>query len=167
MKMKRSFFTIIELVVVIAIIIVLAGIVLGGVKFAQSKAQRDKTIAIMMEFQQALEEYNNDYGHYPIVSVAAEVNFSANDWKLFTNTTRNKRNKPYMEGAVGKLEDAYGEAFFYQYPNSITSRNTTKYALWSKGLDTAHGKRESGSDDGNMANAGEEGSDDICSWKRN
>ncbi len=167
MKMKRSFFTIIELVVVIAIITVLAGIVLGGVMFAQGKAQRDKTIAIMMEFQQALEEYNSDYGHYPIVADASEVNFSGNEWKLFTNTTRNKRNKPYMEGAVGKLEDAYGEAFFYEFPNSVNSRNTTKYALWSKGLDTAHGKRESGENDGSVEHAGEEGSDDICSWKRN
>ena len=159
--MRRRQFTMVEILTVITIIAILAAILIGGVKYASGRAAVAKTIAIMTEFEDALEAYKKDYGVYPICKDAKAVNFSADEWKKFTNETANKRNKPYMEGAVGDLLDAYGKPFFYQYPNSVASRNTNKYALWSTGDDERHGKSN------NVADAGEDGSDDICSWKSN
>lgn len=164
--MKRRQFTMVEILTVITIIAILAAILIGGVKYASGRAAVAKTIAIMTEFEDALEAYKKDYGVYPVCKDAKEVNFSDAEWYKFINDTddgrkANKRNKPYMEGAVGELLDAYGKPFFYQYPNSVASRNTNKFALWSRGDDERHGKSN------NVADAGEDGSDDICSWKSN
>ena len=166
--MRHRHFTLIELLTVIAIIAILAGLTFGGLNYASSKAARDKTLSIMLEFEDALENYKKDYGVYPICKTAAEVDFTHSEsnttWDKFTNYTANKRKRPYMEGADGKLRDAYGNAFFYQYPNDVDSRNTNKFALWSVGDDEYHGDKKTNSAN-NVAKAGE--GDDICNWKNN
>ena len=161
--MRHRQFTLIELLTVITIIAILAGITIGGLRYASGRADETKTIAIMTEFEDALEAYKKDYGVYPICKTAKAVDFSDDEWKKFTNVTTNKRNKAYMEGADGELLDAYGKPFYYQYPNGESSRNTSKFALWSRGKDGKHGKK--GTDTDTAASAGSDGSDDICSWK--
>ena len=157
--MKR-YFTLVELLAVIGIIAVLAAITVGGLSFATSRADEAKTIALMEEFEIALEKYKEDYGVYPIQKEATgttdlekkyKVDFSDSKWANFTNKNgNNKLGRPYMEGIgnITTFEDGFGNAFQYEYPNSDDSRNTTKYALWSLG------KKKSDS------------SDDICSWKQ-
>ena len=152
--MKRHSFTLVELMAVIAIVAILAGILLGGVSFAQNRAREAQTIARMEQFQIALEAFRADYGFYPM-QAAGDVDFSHTSenttWDLFTNYTPNKRGKAYMEGihgSYGKFLDGYGEPFQYEYP-AAASRNTTKFALWSKGSDGSNGT-----------------DDDICSWKQ-
>lgn len=151
--MKRHF-TLVELLAVIGIVAVLAAITVGGLSFATARADEAKTLALMEEFEIALEKYKEDYGVYPIQETAGDVKFSDSKWDYFTNKSNNKRGKPYMEGIgnVTTFEDGFGNAFQYEYPNSVASRNTTKYALWSKGKD---GSKDSGTSD-----------DDICSWKQ-
>ncbi len=154
--MKRHF-TLVELLAVIGIIAVLAAITVGGLSFATAKADEAKTIALMEEFEIALEKYKEDYGTYPIQKTAGDVDFSKDQWAFFTNQSEeapiskpNKIGKPYMEGVrhITTFEDGFGNAFQYEYPNSVASRNTTKYALWSQGKKKA------------------DSSDDICSWKQ-
>ena len=161
-------FTLVELLAVIGIVAILVGITVGGLSFATAKADESKTIALMEEFETALEKYKEDYGVYPIQATAGNVDFAETHWHVFTNQSAesptskpNKRNKPYMEGIRNLpidgdghqyFEDAYGNVFQYEYPNSVASRNTTKYALWSKGKD---GSKTTGTTD-----------DDICSWKQ-
>ena len=149
---RKHFFSLIELLVVIGIIILLAGITLACKSFAARRADQAKTIAIMTEFETALEAFKSDYGYYPVQKTAGDVDFSQDAWKLFVNTDTNKRNRPYMEGITptDKLEDAYGNPFQYEYPNSDSSRNITKFALWSKG-----------------PNGDKDTKDDICNWKQN
>ncbi len=155
--MMKHYFTLVELLAVIGIVAILVGITVGGLSFATTKADEAKTIALMEEFEIALEKYKEDYGIYPIQPTAGNVDFSNGIWDEFKNENgNNKRGKPYMEG-IGKgntstFEDGFGNAFQYQYPNSVSSRNTTKYALWSKGKD---GSKTTGTTD-----------DDICSWKQ-
>lgn len=162
MTRKTSAFTLIELLTSIGIVMILVGITIGGLTYASSKADHDKTLAIMAEFEVALEDYKNDYGHYPIFSGA--VNFDHTKWDRFTNRNNdNKKKKPYMEGVTsGELLDAFDQPFFYEYPNTEPSRNTKKYALWSKGKDMKHGNKTTETN-----KAGEAESDDICSWKLN
>ena len=162
--MKHRHFTLIELLTVITIIAILAGITFGGITYASKKAEHDKTVSIMLQFEDALEAYKKDYGVYPVCATAAEVDFSnGTTWGKFTNETANKHKRPYMEGATGKLLDGYGNPFFYQYPNKVDGRDTSKFALWSLGVDGYHGKIKTNGPEA----AGEKGSDDICNWKSN
>ena len=170
--MRKRTFTLIELLAAIGIIAILAAITIGGLSFATAKADYSKTQSIIEKFGVALENFKADYGYYPIKKIAGDLDTTGSNitveeekkgWQLFTNTTKNKHNKPYFDGEPGVIEDAYGEPLQYQYPNSVDSRNTTKYALWSKGKDKKSGA--SGTDTSN--NAGEKGSDDICSWLAN
>jgi prepilin-type N-terminal cleavage/methylation domain-containing protein len=58
-------FTLIELLTVMAIIVVLAGLVLGTVGLANSKAARARTQAEIKELETALTAYQGDMGGFP------------------------------------------------------------------------------------------------------
>ncbi len=58
-------FTIMELLLVITIIIVLAGLILGTVGYAQSKAARSRASAEIAALSAAIENYKADNGAYP------------------------------------------------------------------------------------------------------
>ena len=180
--MKRHSFTLLELLVSIGIILVLAAITFGGMTYASKRAQEAKTIATMEEFINALESFKQDYGFYPIIDKnhvsssdiddrknAVQVDLSADEWQLFMNEksgTKNKKNRPYMEGELGPLVDAYGQQFWYQFPGKS---NKVKYDLWSMGPDKYHGiKKKNSSNDVKKAGKDEDDdiADDICSWKQ-
>ncbi len=73
--MKRSLsspgFTLLELLTVVAIIIVLAGLILGGMGYAQQKAASSRAEAEIAAFSAALESYKVDNGDYPRVLLQA------------------------------------------------------------------------------------------------
>ncbi|MDP2932549.1 MAG: prepilin-type N-terminal cleavage/methylation domain-containing protein [bacterium] len=64
-------FTLIELLVVIAIIGVLASVVLVSLNGARVKARDAKRAGDLKQINTALELYNDDNGHYPIVGTWA------------------------------------------------------------------------------------------------
>ena len=64
-KFRQAGFTLIELLAVVVIILILAGIVLGLVKFANDKAARAKAETEMAAMSTALESYKTDNGTYP------------------------------------------------------------------------------------------------------
>ena len=166
--MKRHSFTLLELLVSIGIILVLAAISFGGMNYASKRAQEAKTLATMEEFINALESFKQDYGFYPVIDKdkAVKVDFSKDGWKIFMNeeSKPNKKKRAYMEGELGPLYDAYGQTFWYRYPGK---KNTSKYDLWSMGPDKNHGKMKGNSDDDSeVGHAGDDESDDICSWKQ-
>jgi len=61
-------FTLLELLTVIAIIMVLAGLILAGAGYAQQKAARDRASAEISALSAALESYKADNGEYPTSS---------------------------------------------------------------------------------------------------
>lgn len=72
MKTKnQKAFTIVELMVVVGIIALLAGIIIASVNFARAKARDSKRLADMRTIQEALVLYNLDYGTYPVHSAEA------------------------------------------------------------------------------------------------
>ena len=163
--MRRKSFTLLELLVSIGIILVLAAVTFGGMNYASARAQEAKTLATMEEFISALESFKQDYGFYPIIDKdnPKKVDLSEDGWKLFMNETKNKKNRAYMEGEPGPLHDAYGQEFWYWYPGK---KNTAKYDLWSMGRDKQHGEKKGTNADAAKNHAGDDGSDDICSWKQ-
>jgi len=58
-------FTLIELLAVITIILLLAGLVVGGLGFAQDKQNRDKAKVQIALLEKAIEDYKFDNGKYP------------------------------------------------------------------------------------------------------
>lgn len=60
-------FTIIELLMVIAIIVVLAAISIGGFRYAQTSANRNLTKTRLAFISTSLESYALDFGEYPPV----------------------------------------------------------------------------------------------------
>jgi prepilin-type N-terminal cleavage/methylation domain-containing protein len=64
-KSSPSGFTLVELLTVMVIILLLAGIVLGTVGFAQKKAARSRALAEIQAMASACESYKADNGGYP------------------------------------------------------------------------------------------------------
>lgn len=117
---SRGGFTLVELLAVMGIIAILAGIVLGITKIATGKAA---TAAAMTDFElikNELEDYRLEYGGYP--DVRPDTNMV--DATLFTNWVD--------ETTEFSLIDPWGKSYIYEH-----NKNTAKfqYDLWSKGPD--------------------------------
>lgn len=65
MTTQRTGFTLIEILVVIAIIAVLAGILLAALSGVQQAAKKTKTSTLMQSFGRACDEFALDHGRYP------------------------------------------------------------------------------------------------------
>lgn len=61
----KSAFTLIELMAVITIIVILAGLVVGGLGFVTERQAKEKARVQMALLSKALEEYKLDMGYYP------------------------------------------------------------------------------------------------------
>jgi len=66
-------FTLIELLVVIAIIAILASIILASLGTARSKSRDARRVADFRQIQIALEMYNNDNYHYPVLATYGNI----------------------------------------------------------------------------------------------
>lgn len=73
LKKAQRGFTIIELLIVIAIIAILAGLVLNNFQGAQAKARDTQRVTDVNNMHSKLEEYYNENGAYPSTIVAADL----------------------------------------------------------------------------------------------
>ena len=65
MKNRRSGFTLMELMAVVAIMATLAALTMVGFRHAQTTASRNRTAAFHRAIISGLEAYNNDFGEFP------------------------------------------------------------------------------------------------------
>lgn len=151
--MKSHSFTMIELLAVIAIILVLAGILIGGINFASRKAEDAQTQSKFEALETALESFKAEYGYYPICTSIDEVRFQedADDaskpkiklgGKMYPFVKKNGgaafidvlfvASNASGADANSKYLDAWDNAFRYQCPGT---HNKQKYDLWSYGQD--------------------------------
>jgi general secretion pathway protein G len=68
----RAAFTLIELMAVITIIVILAGLVVGGMGFVNERQAKEKAKVQMALLSKALEEYKLDNGSYPATGNSAD-----------------------------------------------------------------------------------------------
>lgn len=139
-RARRPGFTLLEVLLVLAILGVIAAMVVPQLLGRQKKAMIDATAASISGLEQALKLYAVDHaGEYPRGSQDALT-------VLMTPVDADgKPMEPYLE----KLpKDAWEQVLYYEYPNT-KAPNSTKPAIWSSGPDKKN-------DDG--------GGDDINNW---
>lgn len=85
--LEATGFTLLELMTVMAIIAVLAGLVLKGAGYAQNKAARDRAAAEIAAISVALESYKADNGEYPSVDPKDSGNKAPQNLKSVNSTT--------------------------------------------------------------------------------
>lgn len=102
-------FTLVELIVVIAIIGVLSSSVLALLSSAQREAKDKRRISDLQQLQRALELYSVDYQGFPKESEGANGNTATNE--IFRALI-----KPYLQGTA--LDPINNGTFYYYYDGS-------------------------------------------------
>jgi general secretion pathway protein G len=144
---NRRGFTLIELLVVITIIVILAGLSMGGYGYILRK-QADSQAAIQISLlSKALEEYKLDNGQYPPTGTTNSL-YTLLYWngananppgKIYlAELDPNSKGQGWIEGtgAAVKIVDPWGKE--YRYNTGSTSKNPD-FDLASAGKDGTFG----------------------------
>jgi len=121
---SRSAFTLIELMVVSAVIAIVAGITLAALSGVNAKAARDRARAEVSAIANALEGYRSQNGDYPASLPGDKV--PAEAIRVFLAGS----------GSIvqdGELKDPYGNPYVYKVISPV--RNPASFDLYSLGQD--------------------------------
>jgi general secretion pathway protein G len=175
--LRRTCFTLIEILVVIVIILILAGMLFPIIKMAAQKADRASTIDRLQTLQKALNEYEAHFGFYPrssagTTAIALSTTFldDAANWKAIPKYSGATPSDSYWgkfasSGLDGtRLTDPYEGSIWYLCPGVM---NPETFDLWSMGPDEAHG--DGGGSTGVAADIEPSqtrtDNDDVTNWK--
>lgn len=173
--MRRSAFTLMELLIVISIMMILLGMIMGGVMYAKNQAMVAKTLSTVSEIDGYLHGYRTISGRFPddpavfteLASNPTYASISSSDWASI-NTKLCQILKDAGQPVKSSTVDAWGSplhyrpARFYPYTTGATPAidsddppglTRESFQLWSIGK----GKKDDG---------GQAGSDDITSWPK-
>ncbi|OGZ18789.1 MAG: hypothetical protein A2175_00710 [Candidatus Nealsonbacteria bacterium RBG_13_42_11] len=123
-KKKNIGFTLIEILVVIAIIGLLSSVVLVSIKGGAEKARDARRQEDLNTIQKALEMYEIDHGSYPI-SVLSEESFK--DTSLGSSWNENPQNYWDQNSALQKLVD---EKYLSTIPIDPINNSKTSHFYW-------------------------------------
>jgi general secretion pathway protein G len=139
-RSSRAAFTLIELLIVIAIIAILASLVLAAAHSVQVKGARSRAEAEIAALGAALESYKADNGDYPSNSSGSANLVAA---LMNTNTPGSKIYFEFKTKLIdsGGYQDPFGNDYQYIYTNGSPNNGTNNYDLWS----TAGGSTSSNS----------------------
>ncbi len=135
---RRSGFTLLEILVVVAIIALLAAFVVPSLIGVQSKQEIKLTqtaVSSAGPISMAVDTFRLDVGRYP--KELAELSNKPDD-----EEEGKKWNGPYIKDPT-KLKDAWSREIKYECPGKV---NETSYDLWSTGPNGQEG------DDDDIAN---------------
>lgn len=164
MKNRSSGFTLIELIVVMAIIMILAGLITGAAMKAKQRALVAQTRTMISGLETALGMLQMDLGGYSATGNASLVTtLTTMSGSYYVNpttysiTSASGWSGPYMNFKVGEVSggtarDAWGTALTYNNPGTAHSGGpdyTTYVDIWSNGPDKTSGT-----------------ADDVSNWTR-
>jgi type II secretory pathway pseudopilin PulG len=158
-RASRNAFTVVELLVVMAMILVLAGLVLAASGYLQKKAARSRAGAEIAAMSAALENYKADNGIYPrdattdALDARAPIASAYQPASLYlynqlagtANGSRSPMGKPYFvfkpnqlnpldqSQNVTSIRDPFGNSYGYSTANQANSANgyNPTFDLWS------------------------------------
>lgn len=141
MKTEKHIFTLVELLAVIAMIAVLAGIAVGVTSLVLNKAATAKTEATIKALEIALNMYNEKFGHYLDVSLTPQAlkipaaipstaNFDGSLWKFLDQRLINTAT--VVSGEYRYFKDGWDHPLVYRSPGHF---NKTTFDLGSVGPD--------------------------------
>ncbi|MFK7850191.1 MAG: type II secretion system protein GspG [Akkermansiaceae bacterium] len=143
-------FTLIEMLVTITIIVILAGLSLGGFNYVTSKQANSKAQIQISLLSNALEEYKLDNGSFPTSAGGTTILYTAlykegvdnpdtNEIYLSELDPNNDR-QGWMSSNSGTVTiiDPWGEEFIYRDGSNANARNPD-FDLLSKGKDGIEG----------------------------
>jgi prepilin-type N-terminal cleavage/methylation domain-containing protein len=126
----QSAFTIVELLIVIAIILVLSGVILGTSRYVQTKGKRARAETEIAAISAALENYKADNGTYPIDTANGTTN------TLDARTMFNPTAAPYAAASVFLYKELSGDptgnrvpsgkSYFPFKPNMLLPKDQTQ-----------------------------------------
>lgn len=161
MKNRSSGFTLIEMIVVLTIIMILAGLITGAATKAKQRAMIAQTKTMISGLETALGMFQTDLGGYPNSGNASLVtNLTTLGGSYTVGTTSytvvatSGWSGPYINFKTndlvsGQVVDAWGSNYSYVRPG--VTAGSTYVDIWSNGPDKAN-------------NSG--GGDDISNWTR-
>ena len=129
-------FTLLELLVAIAIIAILAGLLLNTAGYIQKKGARSRAEAEIAAMTVALENYKADNGDYPLGTNVNDINAPTGNGFLLaslmpgTGKVYFEFNKSMMNSS--NVVDPFGENYGYQYPGESNRSGTDFFDLFSR-----------------------------------
>jgi general secretion pathway protein G len=156
-SLLRRGFTLIELLVVITIIMILAGLSMGGYGYVTRK-QADSQAAIQISLlSKALEEYKLDNGVYPPTGTTNSLytllywsgaNTSPPGKIYLADLDPNSKGQGWIDGtgAAATIRDPWGIEYIYRRGDDSVAKNPD-FDLLSKGKDGLTGTTASSADD--------------------
>jgi len=155
-----SAFTLIEILVVIAIIAILAGLLLQTSAYVQEKAGISRAQIEIKGMENALERYKVDNGDYP-PSTGGTANAGSDSDpssgalldalmpitstnsnsivyfpfpnKMLGPTVNSQQSDAAVRQAAKYVQDPWGNSYHYQYPGDAERSGTNTFDLWSEG----------------------------------
>lgn len=168
MAHRKELFTLIELLMVVTVIALLAGIMLGITSYAHRKTDETEMIALIEKIKLLNEQYKQQYGFYvPAVNTELDkangetavyyaVPFNANFLKdayddIKTIHSHSQANLDTMK-TKGYVLDIWGRPLRYRAPGKFNTGSFDIYSVGPDGLpgnhtNTNHGWGEAGKGD--------------------
>jgi general secretion pathway protein G len=176
----RRGFTLVEMLVVIAIIVVLSGLTIAGLGYVNQKQAREQTKVQIGLLQMALEEYKADTGEYPVHAVQSGENgtpeiydalypFEADAEVYLSELDPENDSQGWLQGQETQgggltIYDPWGGEYRYRTNNPNSSGESIAanpdFDLWSAGPD---GRTNPGSN-GDYDPEHPDNLDDIRGW---
>lgn len=125
--MKKGF-TIVELLVVVAIIGLMASTVLAILSGVQKDARDKKRIEDLTQLEKALELYYTDHQYYPKESAGANGDVS-------TNVTFLTMIQPYLKGTPRDPVGLADPTFYYYYDGHARCGNSFYAVVFARQMD--------------------------------
>ena len=125
-------FTLIEMMVVTAIIAVLAGLTFGGMSYYDQKMKYSRTEVLIASIERALEDYKSDNGSYPSGNIGALFNAlygdGTNVYLATLNPELKGKQRNVSESEPYLIVDAWGNVLRYRHNLEPSADGTPRMA---------------------------------------
>ena len=129
-------FSLVEMIAVILIIFVLAGMVIGVVRYAYAQSYISRARCEMATMATSLENYKLDNGAYPLSGIGNVYTALAGGAKKYMTFRSDQLD------ALKNILDPFNKPYNYAKGSDPGAHNPTSFDLWSNGPDTVSGTED-------------------------